>query len=420
VGKSGPEGKSFQIPKQLVWEAYRRVKANKGAAGVDGQSMADFDKDLRNNLYRIWNRMASGTYFPPAVKAVEIPKPHGGGTRLLGVPTIADRIAQTVVAARLEARTETIFHPGSYGYRPRKSAHDALRKCRERCWRKDWVLDLDIRKFFDSLDHDLVVRTVAANTADKWVLLYVRRWLKAPLQLPDGTVQERDKGTPQGSAVSPVLANLFLHYAFDMFLEREFPAVEFERYADDAVVHCVTERQARQVREALTVRLAELGLELHPGKTRIVYCKDSRRRGEHETVTFTFLGYAFRPRKAKGKNERIFTSFAPAISLEALKAKSQMVRGWRIHMRTGASLDELARAINPIVAGWINYYGLFGRGVLNQLLRRVNTYLTRWARRKYKRLRAYKRFRKWWTGLIDREPGLFAHWSWTRAFDWNG
>jgi RNA-directed DNA polymerase len=420
VGKSGPEGKSFHIPKQLVWEAYRRVRANKGAAGVDGQSMADFEEDLGDNLYRIWNRMSSGTYFPPPVRAVEIPKPHGGGTRILGVPTIADRIAQTVVALRLEARTESIFHPDSYGYRPRKSAHDAVRKCRERCWRKDWVLDLDIRKFFDSLDHGLVVRAVAANTADAWVLLYVRRWLKAPLQLPGGALQERDKGTPQGSAVSPVLANLFLHYAFDMFLEREFPTVEFERYADDAVVHCVTERQARQVREALTVRLAELGLELHPGKTRIVYCKDSTRHGEYETVTFTFLGYAFRPRQAKGKNGRIFTSFAPAISPEALKAKSQVVRGWRMHMRTSASLDELARAINPVVAGWINYYGLFGRGVLNQLLRRVSTCLARWACRKYKRLRAYKRFRIWWTGLIDREPGLFVHWNLTRGFDWRG
>jgi RNA-directed DNA polymerase len=420
VSKSGPEGKSFQIPKQLVWEAYRRVKANKGAAGVDGQSLAGFEEDLRNNLYRIWNRMSSGTYFPPPVKAVEIPKPNGGGTRILGVPTVADRIAQTVVALRLEARTESIFHPGSYGYRLRKSAHDALRKCRERCWRKDWVLDLDIRKFFDSLDHDLVIRTVEANTTDKWVLLYVRRWVKAPLQLPDGTLQERDKGTPQGSAVSPVLANLFLHYAFDMFLEREFPAVEFERYADDAVVHCVTERQARQVREALTARLAELGLELHPGKTKIVYCKDSLRHGEHDTVAFTFLGYSFRPRQVKGKNGQIFTSFTPAISPEALKAKGQMVRGWRLHMRTGASLDELAAAINPIVAGWIGYYGLFGRKVLNQLLRRVNTYLTRWARRKYKRLRSYKRFHRWWTGLIDREPGLFIHWELTRAFDWNG
>jgi RNA-directed DNA polymerase len=420
VSKSGPEGKSFQIPKQLVWEAYRRVKANKGAAGVDGQSLADFEEDLRNNLYRIWNRMSSGTYFPPPVKAVEIPKPNGGGTRILGVPTVADRIAQTVVALRLEARTESIFHPDSYGYRLRKSAHDALRKCRERCWRKDWVLDLDIRKFFDSLDHNLVIRTVEANTTDKWVLLYVRRWVKAPLQLPDGTLQERDKGTPQGSAVSPVLANLFLHYAFDMFLEREFPAVEFERYADDAVVHCVTERQARQVREALTARLAELGLELHPGKTKIVYCKDSMRHGEHDTVTFTFLGYSFRPRQVKGKNGQIFTSFTPAISPEALKAKGQMVRGWRLHMRTGASLDELAAAINPVVAGWIGYYGLFGRKVLNQLLRRVNTYLTRWARRKYKRLRSYKRFHRWWTGLIDREPGLFIHWELTRAFDWNG
>jgi hypothetical protein len=205
-----------------------------------------------------------------------------------------------------------------------------------------------------------------------------------------------------------------------MFLEREFPTVEFERYADDAVVHCVTERQARQVREALTARLAELGLELHPGKTKIVYCQDSLRHGEHETVTFTFLGYAFRPRQVMGKNGKIFTSFTPAISPEALKAKGQMVRGWRLHMRTGISLDELARAINPIVAGWISYYGLFGRKTLNQLLRRVNTYLTRWARRKYKRLRGYKRFHRWWTGLIDREPGLFVHWSRTRAFNWNG
>ena len=418
MSKSGPEGKSFQIPKQLVWEAYRQVKANKGAAGVDGQSMADFEEDLRDNLYKIWNRMSSGTYFPPPVKAVEIPKPHGGGTRILGVPTVADRIAQTVVALRLQPRTELIFHPDSYGYRPGKSAHDALRKCRERCWRKSWVLDLDIRKFFDSLDHDLVVKAVKANTTDRWVLLYVERWLKAPLQLPGGTLQERGKGTPQGSAVSPVLANLFLHYAFDMFLEAEFPTVDFERYADDAVVHCVTERQARQVREALGKRLAELGLELHPGKTKIVYCKDSMRRGQYETVMFTFLGYAFCPRQVKGKDGRTFTSFTPAISPEALKAKSQVVRGWRLHMRTGASLDELATAINPVVAGWINYYGLFGRKQLNLLLRRVNTYLTRWARRKYKRLRAYKRFRKWWSGLIDREPGLFAHWDRARAFDW--
>jgi RNA-directed DNA polymerase len=420
VSKSGLEEKSFQIPKQLVWEAYRRVKANKGAAGVDGQSMDDFEEDLKNNLYKIWNRMSSGTYFPPAVKAVEIPKPHGGGTRILGVPTVGDRIAQTVVAMRLETRTESIFHPDSYGYRPRKSAHDALRKCRERCWRKDWVLDLDIRKFFDSLDHDLVIKTVEANTTDKWVLLYVKRWLQAPLQLPDGTRRERDKGTPQGSAVSPILANLFLHYAFDMFLKREFPTVEFERYADDAVVHCVTERQAHQVWAALTERLAELGLELHPDKTKIVYCRDSKRHGTCEAVSFTFLGYTFRPRSAKGKNGNIFTSFSPAMSREALKAKSHQVRGWRIHQRTTTSLNELAKTINPIVAGWINYYGLFGRVQMYPLLRRVNTYLMRWARNKYKRLRGYKRFHQWWTGLLDREPELFTHWSLARTFDWRG
>jgi RNA-directed DNA polymerase len=420
VGKSGLEEKSFQIPKQLVWEAYKRVKANKGAAGVDGQSMHDFEEDLRNNLYKIWNRMSSGTYFPPAVKAVEIPKPHGGGTRILGVPTVADRIAQTVVAMRLETRTESVFHPDSYGYRPRKSAHDALKKCRERCWSKDWVLDLDIRKFFDSLDHDLVIKTVEANTTDKWVVLYVKRWLKAPLQLPDGTKRERDKGTPQGSAVSPVLANLFLHYAFDIFLEREFPTVEFERYADDAVVHCVTERQAHQVWAALTERLAELGLELHPDKTKIVYCRDSKRRGTCEAVSFTFLGYTFRPRSAKGKNGNIFTSFSPAMSQEALKTKSHQVRGWRIHRRTTTSLNELAQTINPIVAGWINYYGLFGRVQMYPLLRRVNTYLMRWARNKYKRLRGYKRFHQWWTGLLDREPELFTHWNLARTFDWRG
>src|SRR5882672_3124697 len=418
VSMSDPQDKPFDVPKSLVWEAYKRVKANKGAAGVDRCSMEAFEKDLRKNLYKIWNRMSSGTYFPPAVKAVEIPKP--GGTRILGVPTVGDRIAQTVVALTLEARTEAIFHDDSYGYRPKRSALQAVERCRQRCWKKDWVLDLDVQKFFDSVDHALMVKAVEANTDRRWVVLYVKRWLVAPLQLPDGSLQQRDRGTPQGSAVSPVLANLFMHYAFDMFLAREFPTVEFERYADDAVVHCVTERQARQVREALTARLAELGLELHPGKTKIVYCQDSLRRGEHETVTFTFLGYAFRPRQVMGKNGKIFTSFTPAISPEALTAKGRMVRGWRLHLRTGTSLDELARAINPIVAGWISYYGLFGRKTLNQLLRRVNTDLTRWARRKYKRLRGYKRFHRWWTGLIDREPGLFAHWGLTRAFNWNG
>jgi RNA-directed DNA polymerase len=416
VGKSGPEDKPFHISKQLVWEAYKRVKANKGAAGVDKQSIEEFEKDLKNNLYKIWNRMSSGTYFPPPVRAVEIPKPHGGGTRILGVPTVADRIAQTVVALQLEPRTESIFHPDSYGYRPNKSAHDALGKCRERCWRKNWVLDLDIRKFFDSLDHDLVVKAVEANTDQKWVVLYVKRWLKAPLQLPDGTLQERGRGTPQGSAVSPVLANLFLHYAFDSFLAREFPTVQFERYADDAVVHCATERQAREVWAALAERLEGLGLQLHPEKTKIVYCKDGKRRGSYEHVSFTFLGYTFQPRSVMGRNGAKFVGFLPAVSSAALKKMHEQVRRWRIHLRTGHDLDELAAAINPIVAGWMNYYGRFYQSRLYPLLQRINTYLLRWAGKKYKRLRAYRRFTKWWLGVVDRDPDLFTHWRWVRTF----
>ncbi len=235
MGKSDPEAKPFKIPKQLIGEAYKQVKANKGAAGVDGQSIEDFEADLRNNLYKIWNRMSSGSYFPPPVRAVEIPKPHGGGTRMLGIPTVADRVAQTVAALALEPRTESIFHGDSYGYRPGRSPLMAVAKCRERCWKKDWVIDLDVQKFFDSVDHDLMVKAVEANITpeQRWVVLYVKRWLKAPVRMPDGRLAGRDRGTPQGSAVSPVLANLFMHYAFDTWLGREFPAVEFERFADD-------------------------------------------------------------------------------------------------------------------------------------------------------------------------------------------
>ncbi len=413
MGRSGPEGKSFQISKQLVWEAYRRVRANKGAAGVDGQSLATFESDLRNNLYKIWNRMSSGTYFPPPVMAVEIPK-AAGGTRVLGVPTVADRVAQTVAAMALEARTESIFHGDSYGYRRRRGALDAVARCRQRCWKKDWVIDLDVQDFFDSVPWDLMVKAVEANiTTDRtWVLLYVRRWLAAPLQLPDGTLARRERGTPQGSAISPVLANLFMHYAFDLFLARNFPGVQFERYADDAIVHCASEQEARVVLAALTSRMAEVGLRLHPTKTKIVYCKDGRRRGSHEHTSFTFLGYTFRPRGARRADGTMFVGFQPAVSPEALKKMSQRVRRWRIHTRTRHDLSELATLINPVVAGWMNYYGRFYRSQMSPLLQRINTYLMRWAGKKYRRLRPFKRFRAWWTGILDREPGLFAHWAW--------
>lgn len=418
MDKSGPSDKPFGISKQLVWEAYKQVKSNKGAAGVDGQSIADFETDLQDNLYKIWNRMSSGTYFPPPVLAVEIPKANGGGTRTLGVPTVADRVAQTVAALTLRARTESIFHDDSYGYRPRRGALDAVAACRRRCFAKAWVIDVDVAAFFDSVPWVLMVQAVAANvtTEQRWVLLYVKRWLAAPLVMPDGTVQQRDRGTPQGSAISPVLANLFMHYAFDSWLAREFPTVEFERYADDAVVHCVTERQARKVLAALAVRMAEVGLCLHPDKTKIVYCKSEKRRADYAHTSFTFLGYTFAPRPVLGKDGTPFVGFLPAVSRDALKAMGRQVRQWRLHLWSGRSLDELAAHLNPIVAGWINYYGRFYRSKLYPLLQRINTYLMRWAGRKYKRLRSYKRFKAWWFGVFDRDPELFTHWRWVRTF----
>jgi group II intron reverse transcriptase/maturase len=240
----------------MVWEAWRRVKANKGAPGVDGQGLEGFEADLRNNLYKIWNRMSSGSYFPPPVKAVEIPKPHGDGVRVLGVPTIADRVAQTVVAMHLEERADHRFHPDSYGYRPNKSAHQALAACRQRCWKYDWVIDLDVQKFFDEVPWDLVVKAVKAVTDCRWALLYVGRWLAAPLERPDGALEQRTKGTPQGSAVSPILANLFMHFAFDKWMARNFSGCPFERYADDAIVHCKTRRQAEYVLARVAQRMS--------------------------------------------------------------------------------------------------------------------------------------------------------------------
>jgi RNA-directed DNA polymerase len=420
---SGLDGKPFAIPKELVWQAWKQVKANGGAAGADGVTTEMFEKDLKDNLYKVWNRMSSGTYFPPPVRAVEIPK-SSGGTRVLGVPAVGDRVAQTVAALALGPRTEAIFHDDSYGYRPRKGALDAVAVCRQRCWAKNWVIDLDVRKFFDSVPWDLMVRAVQANVTheQRWIVLYVRRWLAAPIVMPDGRTAERDRGTPQGSAVSPVIANLFMHYAFDKWLEREFPVVEFERYADDAVVHCATEQQARKVLAALEERMAEVGLELHPDKTRIVYCKDrNRRRPDCGNTSFTFLGYTFRARQAPARQGggAMFSAFLPAVSKDALKRMSEEVRSWRIHLRSGTELEDIASWVNPIIRGWMTYYGRFYRTALNGLLQRINTYLVRWAKRKYKRLRSYKKVRKWWGGLTARQPRLFAHWAWMTDFKYS-
>jgi RNA-directed DNA polymerase len=409
--------KPFVISKHAVWQAYRKVRANKGAAGVDEQSLAQFEQDLKGNLYKLWNRMSSGTYFPPPVKLVEIPK-KSGGVRPLGVPTVADRIAQTVVAQELEKVVEPIFDDDSYGYRPGRSAHDALAVCRQRCWQFDWVVDLDVESFFDSVDHQLLLKAVAHHTDQRWILLYVKRWLQAPLAQPDGTLVQRDRGTPQGSAISPLLANLYLHYAFDAWMRRAFPSVPFERYADDAIVHCASRAQAERVRAAIGQRLVECGLRLHPDKTRIVYCKDGDRRGSHEHESFDFLGYTFRPRKAKAKSGRVFTSFLPAVSSAAAKAMRQEIRRWRLHLWSSTDLRGIAAEINPIVRGWINYYGRFYRSRLaDAVLRQINEYLIRWAMRKHKRLRHSRRRAVRLLARISRsEPDLFAHWRMVRLY----
>lgn len=403
--------KSFDISKQAVWDAWLRVKANKGAAGVDEQSITEFERDLKGNLYKLWNRLSSGSYFPAPVREVQIPK-QDGSPRVLGVPTVADRVAQTVVRGYLEPSVEPVFHGDSYGYRPGRSALDAVGVCRERCWRQDWVLDLDLKSFFDSVPHDLVLRAVAAHTDERWILLYVERWLKAPLQQEDGSLVERDRGTPQGSAISPLLANMFLHYAFDAWMEREFQAIRFERYCDDIIVHVGSERDARELRDVIASRLAECGLELNERKTRIVYCKDSNRRASHECTSFDFLGYTFRPRLSRSKFGKSFVSFSPAVSDQASKRMRRMMRRWALHRRSTMTLTDLARILNPIIRGWINYYGCFYKSRLYPVFQHLNEILARWAKWKYKRLRRHsRRARRFIAEVARRQPNLFAHWS---------
>jgi RNA-directed DNA polymerase len=408
------EAKPFSISKRAVFEAYKRVRANQGAAGVDEESIADFEKNLKNNLDKIWNRMSSGSYFPPAVRLVEIAK-KDGGQRKLGVPTVSDRIAQTVAKMYLEPEVDRYFHPDSYGYRPGKSAIEAVGVARKRCWRYNWVVDLDIKGFFDNIDHGLLMRAVCKHTDNEWLLLYIERWLKAPVQAEDGTLVSREKGSPQGSVISPLLANLFLHYAFDEWMRRNYDNIPFERYADDILVHCKSEKQARWIKTVIEERLKQCGLELHPGKTKTVYCKDSFRKGNYPNEKFDFLGYTFRPRRAKDRYGKFFMSFLPAVSNEAAKSMRRTIRSWRIHRMTDKAIKDLAYIFNPVIRGWINYYGQFYKSALYRIFNQLNSSLQRWAMRKYKKLRRRKRRAFYMLGRIAKQrPTLFAHWRLTR------
>jgi len=407
LGKAKP----YSISKHVVLKAFKLVKANKGAAGVDGESIAEFEKDLKNNLYKLWNRMSSGSYFPPPVRSVKIPK-GDGKKRVLGIPTVSDRVGQMVARMYLEPKVEKCFHPDSYGYRKGKSATGAVGVARQRCFRYQWVVDLDIKGFFDNLDHGLMMRAVRKHTKCKWLLLYIERWLKAPNQLEDGSLVSRDKGTPQGSVISPLLSNLFLHYAYDEWMRRNNSNIPFERYADDIIVHCRSEKQARWIKSEVEKRLLQCRLELHPEKTKIVYCKSGKRNENYPNERFDFLGYTFRPRQARSRDGKNFLGFIPAVSDKAAKGMRQEMRRWKFHLRSDLSIEDLSRFCNSILRGWINYYGQYYKSALYWTFNVFNRILTRWAMRKYKKLKGHRRRAAHWLGRVAcHQPQLFAHWT---------
>ena len=403
--------KPFVISKRRVYEAYRLVKANAGSAGVDKQSIASFEENLKDNLYKLWNRMSSGSYIPPPVKAVPIPK-KTGGERMLGVPTVGDRIAQMVVKLEFEPLVEPHFLPDSYGYRPRKSALEAIGVTRKRCWDNDWVVEFDIKGLFDNIPHNLLMKAVDKHTDSAWIRLYVRRWLTAPMQRPDGALQARGKGTPQGGVISPLLSNLFLHYVFDKWLQKHYPHVVWCRYADDGLLHCKSEAQANFLLKVIGQRFEQCGLTLHPVKTKIVYCKDGRRTGDYANTSFDFLGFCFRRRSCwVASQNQMILGFNPAVSRDSLKAMRETIRNSRLRQRTDLSLNDIAEWLNPVMNGWLNYYGSYFRSAMYAIIRHVNKTLVRWAMRKFKALKRGKtRAIVFLERCRQQNPELFVHW----------
>lgn len=385
------------------------MKANKGAAGVDAQSLAEFEVHLKDNLYKLWNRMSSGTYFPMPVKAVEIPKPTGG-KRTLGIPTVMDRIAQTVVTMTIEADLEKIFHADSYGYRPNKGTLDGIAVTRQRCWWYEWLIEYDIRGLFDNINHEKLMKAVKKHVTGKWQLLYIERWLKVPIQDKNGVLKERNKGVPQGGVISPLLANLFLHYAIDEWMKRNHPKVQWARYADDGVIHCRTQKEAELLVRALDSRLKECDLEMHQEKTKIVYCGKAKVEANRK---FTFLGYTFRPRAARIKQlGQVFTSFLPAISKEKQKAIRRVIKEGNLRNRSDLSIEAIAAIYNPKLRGWYAYFGKFYPSELEGIWEYFNRSLVSWAQGKYKSLRRSKEKAITFIGKLQEECGrLFFHWK---------
>jgi RNA-directed DNA polymerase len=400
--------KSYCISKTLVQQAYERVKANHGSYGVDKQSIESFEKNLKKNLYRIWNRMSSGSYFPPAVREVSIPKANGG-ERKLGIPTVGDRVAQMVAKLYLEPELEPVFHTDSYGYRPGKSAIAAVTKTKQRCWQFNWVIDLDIKGFFDNIDHERLMMALEKHCKLGWIKLYVKRWLKAGVQTTQG-IQQREKGTPQGGVISPILANLFLHYAFDKWMTIKHPHNPFERYADDIIIHCQTQLEAEQLLHAVKERLKACVLEVNGEKTKVVYCKDMIRKEEHPLHNFTFLGFEFRPRFSRSQKGHFYVGFLPAISKVAKKKITTAMRKWKLHTWTQYTIQEIARYINPVLQGWINYYRHFQGSVMYRLFSLLDYRLIKWCTKKYKGI-GTKQAVRWWKKLRETDKRLFAHWS---------
>jgi RNA-directed DNA polymerase len=405
------KGKTVPVTQEQLMTAWRKVKAAKGSGGVDGKTISKVEDQLSGELYKLWNRMASGSYHPQPIKAVSIPK-WDGSERWLGVPTVIDRIAQQVIKDVLEPKLEKVFHPDNYGYRPNKSTHQAIVKCSKRCWERAWVVDLDIKGFFDNLDHDLLIKALEWHTDQKWLIMYVERWLKAPVKHPDKKeLVQRIKGTPQGGVISPLLANLFLHYAFDMWMDKQFPEVTFERYADDVIIHCMSKAEAEKVLEAVKIRMEECKLEVHPLKTKVAYCKQSYRMDKYPLVVFDFLGFTFQPRKVKQSNGSFRLGYGPAISNRAKKHINQTFKKLKVHRWTAREVEQIASELAPKLQGWINYFGKYRIWAMYPVFRSLNDRLVKWLMNKYKRYRGRINLaRNKLKQMAQEYPNLFVHW----------